>query len=66
MTATDLERVNRSIARTRGHIDRQRQLIERLENGGHSADVPQAEALLKTLEESLRALEKSRDTRSEE
>jgi hypothetical protein len=48
--------LEKSIAETWGHIDRQRHIIEVLEEHGHSQDVPTAEMMLQTLTTSLEVL----------
>jgi hypothetical protein len=51
-----LQRIEREIASTWKHIDRQRHIIEILREHGHSRDVPTAEVLLQTLTTSLEVL----------
>ena len=51
-----LQHVEKSIAQTWGHIDRQRHIIEILQEHGHSQDVPTAEMMLQTLTTSLEVL----------
>ena len=51
-----LQHVEKSIAETWGHIDRQRHIIEILQEHGHSQDVVTAEVLLQTLTASLEIL----------
>ena len=51
-----LQHVERSIVETWGHIDRQRHIIEILQEHGRSQDVATAEVLLQTLTVSLEAL----------
>jgi len=51
-----LQHIEKSIAQTWGHIDRQRHIIEVLQEHGHSQDVVTAEVLLQTLTASLEAL----------
>lgn len=55
-----LDHVDRSIAETCRHIDRQRHIIDVLREHGHEEDVPTAEALLETLTTSLRTLRERR------
>jgi hypothetical protein len=54
--ARDLNEVDRHIADTREHIKLQRKLIQKLKQDGHDADLPLAEELLQTLENSLTIL----------
>jgi hypothetical protein len=51
-----LQHIEKSIAQTWGHIDRQRHIIEVLQEHGHSQDVVTAEVLLQTLTASLEVL----------
>lgn len=51
-----LQHVERSIVETWGHIDRQRHIIDILQEHGRSQDVATAELLLQTLTISLEAL----------
>jgi hypothetical protein len=51
-----LQHLEKSIAETWGHIDRQRHIIEVLEEHGHSQDMPTAEMMLQTLTASLEVL----------
>jgi hypothetical protein len=51
-----LQHVEKSIAETWGHIDRQRHIIEVLQEHGHSQDLPTAEVLLQTLTAGLEVL----------
>jgi hypothetical protein len=51
-----LQHVEKSIAETWGHIDRQRHIIEVLQEHGHSRDLPTAEVLLQTLTAGLEVL----------
>ena len=51
-----LQHVEKSIAETWGHIDRQRHIIEILRELGHTQDVPTAEMMLQTLTASLEVL----------
>lgn len=51
-----LQHIEKSIAQTWGHIDRQRHIIEVLQEHGHSQDVVTAEVLLQTLTTSLEVL----------
>lgn len=56
VSARALNEVDRHIAETRAHIKRERAVIKRLREGGHVADVPRSEDLLKTFENSLTVL----------
>ena len=60
MTARDLNEVNRQIFETRHHIDRQREAIQKFNEGGQTQAIPQAEDQLKTLEDRLRSLQEHR------
>jgi hypothetical protein len=51
-----LEHIEKSIAETWGHIDRQRHIIDFLREYGHPRDVPTAEVMLQTLTTSLELL----------
>jgi hypothetical protein len=51
-----LEHIEKSIAETWEHIDRQRHIIEILREHGHPQDVPTAEVMLQTLTTSLEVL----------
>ena len=47
MTARDLNEVNRQIFETRHHIDRQREAIQKFNEGGQTQAIPQAEDQLR-------------------
>jgi chromosome segregation ATPase len=55
----ELAEANRHIVESRAQIARQRQLIGQLSADGH--DVTDAEKLLRTLEESLEAMQRHRE-----
>ena len=56
MSARDLTEVDRPIAETRANIKRQGELVQKLRERGHDADLPQAEGFLKVFEDSLTVL----------
>jgi len=56
-----LHHIEREIATTWRHIDRQRHIIEVLRQHGHAQDVPTAEVLLQTLTASLEVLCERKD-----
>lgn len=60
MNARVLNEVDRHLAETRAHIKRQREIIQTLKRDGHEQDLPQAQDLLKTLEQSLTVLLENR------
>jgi len=51
-----LQHVEKSITETWGHIDRQRRIIEILQEHGQAQDVSTAEVMLQTLTNSLEVL----------
>jgi hypothetical protein len=57
MPIEDLQQLNQHIAEARLRIGDQRAIIQRLRNSGNKRDLAQAEAMLSTLECSLRASE---------
>ena len=61
-----LKHVEKSIAETWAHLDRQRHIIEILCEHGHAQDVPTAEVLLQTLTASLEVLCERKATLLEE
>lgn len=62
MIARDLNEIDRHIAETRAHIERQRAIIGKLQKDGHAGAALQAGEFLKTLEGSLRVLQERRTT----
>jgi hypothetical protein len=62
MIARDLNEIDRHIADTRRHIERQRATIKKLSQNGHAAAAVQAQGFLKTLEGSLSVLLERRST----
>jgi hypothetical protein len=62
MTARDLKDVDRYIVETREHINIQRDVVRKFNDGGHIEDATLAEGILRALEKSLDILQKRRRT----
>jgi hypothetical protein len=62
MTARDLRDVDRHIVETRKHIEIQRDVVRKFNDGGHIEDATLAEGILRALEKSLDILQKRRRT----
>jgi len=62
MIARDLNEIDRHIADTRRHIERQRATIKKLAKDGHAGAAAQAQGFLTTLEGSLGVLLERRGT----
>ena len=62
MGARALNEIERTIAETRAHIEVQRSVVQKYNDGGQITDAALAEGILRALEKSLEILEERRRT----